>query len=60
MDEEDLQPKRQKPAPKILDSLSIEELEQYIADLETEIRRVKAAIGAKQSHRSGADQFFKK
>lgn len=60
MDEEDLQPKRQKPALKILDSLSIEELEQYIADMETEIRRVKAAITAKQSHRSGADRFFKK
>ena len=60
MDEQDLEPRQKKPAPKPLDMLSIAELEDYIAELETEIRRVRSAIAAKQSHRSGADKFFKK
>jgi len=60
MDEEDLLPRKQKPAPKPLDSLGVAELEAYIADLEAEIRRARAAIAAKQSHRGDADKFFRK
>jgi uncharacterized small protein (DUF1192 family) len=40
--------------------LGVAELEQYIAELESEIRRARAAINAKQSHRGDADKFFKK
>ena len=60
MDEEDLQPRKQKPAPKPLDSLGVAELEAYIGELEAEIRRVRAAIAGKQSHRGEADRFFRK
>lgn len=60
MDEEDLLPRKQKPALKPLDHLGVAELEQYIAELESEIRRARAAINAKQSHRGDADKFFKK
>jgi len=60
MDEEDLVPRKQKPALKPLDMLGVAELEAYIAELEAEIRRVRAAIAAKQSHRGDADRFFRK
>jgi uncharacterized small protein (DUF1192 family) len=48
-----------KPALKVLDALSIVELTDYIAQLETEIARVKAAIDAKQAHAQAAAGFFK-
>ena len=48
MDEEDLLPRKQKPAPKPLDTLGVAELEQYVADLEAEIRRARAVIASKQ------------
>jgi uncharacterized small protein (DUF1192 family) len=43
----------------ILDSLSVEELHAYIAELRGEIMRVEADIERKQSHRSAADAFFR-
>ncbi|MBV8471075.1 MAG: DUF1192 domain-containing protein [Burkholderiaceae bacterium] len=54
------------PAPKAtglhgdLTPLSVDELNRYIARLEAEIARAKAAIAGKQSHRSGADSLFKR
>ena len=42
-----------------LDLLSVSELEQRVADLEQEIRRVKAAITSKQASKSAADAFFR-
>lgn len=60
MDADDLDPRPKKPAPRNLDEMSIEALKDYIADLEAEIARVRAAIGAKQSARYGAESFFKK
>ncbi len=62
MDEEDLEPQHQKkkPAPKNLEEMSIEALEEYIAELETEIARVGEAVAGKQDARDGAEQFFKK
>ena len=42
-----------------LDLLSVSELEQRVADLEAEIARVKAAIGAKQASKNAADAFFR-
>jgi uncharacterized small protein (DUF1192 family) len=59
MDDDDL-PRKIKPQPKPLDGLGIAELEGYIAELEAEIERVRAAIGAKQSHKGAADKFFRK
>ena len=43
-----------------LQVMSIEELEDYITELEAEIERVRAAIGAKTSHRGTADSVFKR
>lgn len=42
-----------------LDLLSVSELEQRVADLEAEIRRVRAAIASKQASKSAADAFFR-
>jgi len=60
MDTDDLEPQRTKPKPKNLDPLSLDELENYIAELEAEIARVKAEIAKKSSHLDAASAFFKK
>ncbi len=62
MDSDDLEPQNQekKPTPKNLEEMSIEALEEYIAELETEIARVGEAVASKQDARDGAEQFFKK
>jgi uncharacterized small protein (DUF1192 family) len=44
----------------ILDTLGIEELRDYIAELREEIARVEAYIERKQGHRSAADAFFRR
>ena len=46
--------------PRLLDSLSIAELEGYITDLKGEISRVEQAIAVKQRVRAGADSLFGK
>ncbi len=60
IDPEELEPKKQKPKPRDLEGLGVAELQDYIADLEAEIARARAAIAKKQDHRSGAEAFFKK
>lgn len=57
---EDLEPRKAKPAPKDLTVLGVAELEAYIATLEAEITRARAAIAAKQAQKSAAEAFFKK
>jgi uncharacterized small protein (DUF1192 family) len=59
MELEDLEPRKKAPAPRELDSLSIEELRDYIVQLEGEIDRVKAKIAAKQAHLTGAAGLFR-
>lgn len=60
MDPEDLEPRKAKPKPKNLDPLSIDELNDYIAELEAEIARVEQDIAKKSAHLSAAAAFFKK
>ncbi len=60
MDEEDLAPQRQKPKPRDLAPVSVEELEAYIAQLEAEIARARAEINAKRRQRGGAENLFKR
>lgn len=60
MDPEDLEPRKQKPKPKDLDALGVDELEDYLADLEAEILRVKDKIKTKKAYLSGADALFKR
>jgi len=59
MDLDDLEPRKQPAKPRDLTMLSIEELETYIARMEAEIERVRAAIAAKRAQRGAADAFFK-
>ena len=60
MDTDDLEPQKQKPAPKKLEEMSIEALGEYIDELEAEIARVHEAIKGKKSALTEADHFFKK
>ncbi|MEO1226448.1 MAG: DUF1192 domain-containing protein [Pseudomonadota bacterium] len=59
MEPEDLEPRRPKIAPPNLDPLSIDDLKDYIAQLEAEIERVRAVIASRKDHLSEAEKFFK-
>jgi uncharacterized small protein (DUF1192 family) len=59
--EEDLpRPKTVLLAKPPFDDFSVEALRRYIADLQAEIARAEAAIGAKQGARQAAESFFRK
>jgi uncharacterized small protein (DUF1192 family) len=57
-EDEDLPIGRKAPL-KDLTPLSLAELDAYVAELEAEITRVKAAAEAKRRHRSGVESLFK-
>ncbi len=59
MDLEELEPRKQKPQPRNLDIMSIEELSAYIEEMQTEIRRVEEKIAAKKAHINAAAGLFK-
>jgi uncharacterized small protein (DUF1192 family) len=57
------EPRRKAPALVLgedISALSAHELEARIAELEAEIARCRAAIGARHATRSAAEGFFKK
>ncbi len=59
-DEDGAEPRRPARLTRlVLDSLGVEELNAYIAELREEIARVEADIARKRSHRSAADAFFR-
>ncbi|CUW40555.1 conserved protein of unknown function(containing coiled-coil domian,23-51;containing DUF1192 domian,4-59) [Magnetospirillum sp. XM-1] len=60
MDADDLEPRNKPQGLKNLDPMSIEELNDYIADLRAEIARAERAISAKQAVKAGAEAFFKR
>jgi uncharacterized small protein (DUF1192 family) len=60
MEPEDLEPRTKKPAPKNLEVMSIEALYEYVAELETEIARVRETIAAKETARVGAETLFRR
>lgn len=60
MDTDDLEPPKPKPGKPDLEPMSIEALHEYIADMEAEIARARAAIAGKQGVRSHAEQLFKR
>ena len=60
MDLEDLEPRKQIKKPRPLDDMSIDELNEYVVNMKTEIARVEAAIKAKQTHMAAMDALFKK
>ncbi|MDP7143618.1 MAG: DUF1192 domain-containing protein [Alphaproteobacteria bacterium] len=48
-----------KSAPRVLDDMSVDELETYIDNLKAEIARVEAEIEKKEASKNAADAFFK-
>jgi uncharacterized small protein (DUF1192 family) len=60
MEPEDLEPRTKTPPPKDLETMSIDQLEDYIGTLEAEIARARAAIAQKGSARDHAESFFKR
>ncbi len=59
MDLDELEPQKQKPTPKDLDALGVEQLEDYLAELEAEAARVRAKLAEKKAYLAGAQAFFK-
>ena len=59
MDLDALEPLKQKVAPKDLDAMGVEQLEEYLAEIETEAARVRAKIAEKKDYLAGAQAFFK-
>ena len=59
MDTDVQEQKKKKDGIKDLDVMSIEALGDYIADLETEIERVRGAISLKDVAKSNAESIFK-
>lgn len=60
MDSDDQEPRKKASTLKVLDPMSIEELRDYIAELEAEIVRAREAIKRKEVVRAGAEAFFKR
>ena len=60
MEEPDLEPRHKPAKPKDLSLMGIEELEAYIAELETEIARVRLEITTKLGQRRGAEALFRR
>ncbi len=58
IDTDELEPVKKRIEPLNLDTLSIAELEAYIAQLTSEIERTKAKIAAKKAHRDAASTIF--
>ena len=59
MDIEDLEPQKKKAAPRDLDAMGVEQLENYLAEIEAEVERVRAKITEKKDYLTGARAFFK-
>jgi len=60
MFDDENEPQKKKPQLKKLDSLSIDELNDYIAECESEIVRTRAEIARKKASADAAHMFFKK
>ncbi len=59
MDPEEFEPRKAIAKPVDLDNLGVEELRDYLAELETEADRVRAKIASKTDYRGAAESFFK-
>ncbi len=59
MDLDELEPRKKKAAPKDLEAMGVEQLEQYLAEIEAEAARVRAKIAEKKDYLAGAEKFFK-
>lgn len=59
MDIEELEPQKKKPEPRNLEVMGVEDLEAYLAELDSEMARVRAELESKKSYLAGAEAFFK-
>lgn len=59
MFDDDNQPRNAPKKPRPLDDMSIEELENYIAEMKEEIVRVEQDIAKKKAHQDAASSLFK-
>lgn len=59
-DLDDLDPRQKKTQPRNLDAMNVEDLQEYVAALKSELTRVEEKIKAKQSHAAAAASLFKK
>lgn len=59
MDTDDVAPPPATPKPPDLETWSIEELSERIAELEAEIARIREVIARKKAVRDGADSLFR-
>ena len=59
MDTDDLEPPKPKHVAPKLEEMSIEDLEEYIAELEATIGRAREVIRDKEIARGAADSVFK-
>lgn len=57
--DEDLEPRKRKPAQLQLDNLSVAELKALIDEHEAEIARIRVAIEAKEKHLAAAAGLFR-
>lgn len=55
---DDLDPPRPTLKPLDLQPMSVDELKDYIAALEAEIKRARDMIGKKEAHKSGIESLF--
>ncbi len=60
MDPMDLEPRKAIAKPKDLDLMGVEELQDYLAELEAEAERVRAKIAGKTDYKAAADSLFKR
>lgn len=59
--EEEEQPRRRTVLERPrFDGWDVSQLKEYIAELQAEITRAEAAIGARNDHRAAAEAFFRK
>ncbi len=59
MDLDELEPQKKKAAPRDLDAMGVEQIEEFLAGIETEATRVRAKIAEKIDYLAGAQAFFK-
>ncbi len=59
IDTDDLEPQRKKPEEPDFETMSIEELNEYIAKLEETIAKVRQIIASKSKARGSADSVFR-
>lgn len=59
MFDDDLEPQKKAAAQKNLEPMSVDELENYIADLKAEIERTEAEIARKKAYNEAAASVFK-